>query len=90
MRESSVDDGDADKVLLSCLGAFGDGGSYLACFAEAHADDALAVANDDDSCEAEGATTLGDLGNAVDSYQTILKLKIVGVSYSIKFVCHRN
>lgn len=90
VRESSVDDGNADEVLLSGLSAFGDGGGYFASLAETHADDAFAVAYDDDGCEAEGASALGNLGYSVDSDEAILEFKVVGVSYSIKFVCHRD
>lgn len=89
VRESAIDDGNLNKVLLGGLCTLGDGSSDLACLAETHADDTFAITNNNDSSETESAATLGDLGDAVDSYQTILKLKVVGVSDSIVILSHR-
>ena len=81
-------DGDADKVLLGSFNAFCDGCSDFVSFAEAPTNDAVFVANDNDSCEGECAATLGHLGDAVDGYETVLKLEVAGGFYSVISFCH--
>jgi hypothetical protein len=53
-------------VLLGLLHALGDGGRHLLGLAVAHADRAVAVADDDQRGEGEPASALHDLGHAVD------------------------
>src|SRR5207253_1537102 len=58
--------GDLHHVLLSDLDALLDGGRNFLRLAGAEADFPLAVANDDESAEAEVLSALDDLGDAVD------------------------
>ena len=88
MRDGSLVDGDLDQVLLSHLGTLGDCRGDLIGLTQAVADNAIAVANDHDGGEGESATTLGNLGGAVDSNQTLLEFGVGSDLYSIIFIQH--
>src|SRR5690606_12996890 len=65
-----------DHLALGLFGRLADGFRHFAGLAVAEADAALLVADDHKSGEAEAATTLHNLGDAVDVDQTIHKLAI--------------
>lgn len=90
MGEGAVDERNLDEVLLSGLSSLRDGCGYLARLAETHTDDTFTVANDNNRGEAESTTTLSNLGDAVDVNETIRKLEIVCVPYSVIIFCHRS
>ena len=79
---------DADKVLLGVVDTFLDGGLDLLGFAEAVADNAVFISNNDNGSKGEGSTTFGDLCNAVDSDKTIFEFDLAGLySFNVYF-CH--
>ena len=80
MGDSGVDDGNLHKVLLCILNALCDSGGNLVCLTETVTYDTVFIADDDDSGKTEVTTTLGDLGNAVDGYQSVLELKVRGLN----------
>ena len=88
--DSTLVDGDLDEVLLSHLGTLGNGCGDLIGLTQAVTDNAIAVANDDDSGEGERATTLGNLGGAVDSYETLLEFGVGSDLYSIILIQHND
>src|SRR5690606_1050568 len=65
---------DPDEVLLRPLVALADRVGHLVGLAEAHADVALAVADHDESAEAEAPAALDDLRHAVDVDHPLLKV----------------
>ena len=79
--------GNLDEVLLSHFHALGDSGGNLIGFTEAVAEDAVAVTYDDDGCESERATTLSDLGGAVDSNEAIFEFNIAVNLNSVILIC---
>jgi hypothetical protein len=66
MRDRSVLQRDLQHALLGIFPTLADGIGDFARFAQAKADPALLVTHDDEGAEAETATTLHDLGRAVD------------------------
>ena len=66
VRDGALDARDLEEVLLGLLDTLGDRRGHLLGLAVADADRAVAVADDDQRGEAEAATTLDDLGDAVD------------------------
>ena len=88
MRDGSLVNGDLDQVFLSHLGTLADSGGNLIGLTQAVADNAIAVANDHDGGEGESATTLGNLGGAVDGDQTLLEFGVGSDLYSIIFLQH--
>ncbi len=65
------------RFFLAASTPFRDGGSNLVGLAQSPADHTVTVADNDDSGEAEGTSTLRHLGDAVDGYQAILQFQIV-------------
>ena len=86
--DGTLVNGDLDQVLLSHLGTLGDCGGDLIGLTQSVTDDTITVANNDDSGEGESATTLGNLGGAVDGNQTLLQLGVGSDLYSIIFLRH--
>src|SRR5579875_3074529 len=66
VRDGRGDPRDLEEVLLGLLDALGDRGRNLLGLAVADTDRAVAVADDDQRREAEPASALDDLGDAVD------------------------
>ncbi len=87
MGNGSLVDRHLDEILLGSLHAFRDGGSNLVGLAQSPADHTVTVADNDDSGEAEGTSTLRHLGDAVDGYQAILQFQIV-CSFDFIDFCH--
>ena len=84
VRYSAAVNGHLDEILLGCLYALGDSCLNFIGFAETPAYDAIFVTNNYDGCESEGATTLGNLGDAVDGNETVVELKIAcGLNFII-------
>ncbi len=79
VRNGSVDDRNLHQVLLGILHALGDSSSDFVGFAETVAYDTVLVAYYDDGGEAEVAAALGDLGNTIDGYQSVLEFKVRGL-----------
>ena len=77
-----------NEVFLGSFNALGDSCCNLVSFTEAPAYDTVLVTYDNDSGEGECATTLGYLSNAVDGYQTVFELDIVGRLYSVISFCN--
>ena len=88
MRNGAPVNGDLDQVLLSHLGTLADCGGNLIGLTQAVADNAITVADNHDGCEGERATTLGNLGGAVDGNQTLLEFGVGSDLYSIIFLQH--
>ena len=88
--DSTLVDGDLDQVLLSHLGTLGNSCGDLIGLTQAVTDNAIAVANNDDSGEGECATTLGNLGGAVDGHETLLKFSVGSDLYSIILTQHND
>ena len=86
MGNGALVNGDLDQVLLGHFGALGDGSGNLVGLTQTVADNAIAVTDNHDGCEGERATTLGNLGGAVDGYQTLLEFGIGSDLYSIIFL----
>ena len=86
--DGALVEGNADEVLFSRFYAFGNSGLNFIGFTKAPAYDALAVANNYDCGEGEGATAFGYFGNAVNGNETILKFDVVGGFYAILIVSH--
>src|SRR4051794_15395237 len=76
--DGALDARDLEEVLLGLLHALGDGGRHLLGLAVADAHRAVAVADDDERREAEPATTLDDLGDAVDRDDALDVLRLLG------------
>ncbi len=72
MGDSTLQNGDLDQILLSCLYALSDGGGNFASLAQAVTDDTLAVTYHNDCGESERAATLGYFDNTIDSNESIL------------------
>ena len=70
---------DADEVLLRVLDALADGLRHFAGLAQADADVAGAVADDDDRAEAEPPPALDDLRDTVDLDDALFERQLVGV-----------
>ena len=69
----------AEHVLLRVLDALLDGDGHFLGLAHAHADAAVAVADDHERGEREAAAALDDLGHAVDVDDALLELGNPGV-----------
>ena len=78
----------ADHLALGLLGGLADGFRHFTRLAMTEADAALLVTDHDEGGETEAATTLHDLGNAVDVDQAVNKLAIalLNVSHCL-FLC---
>jgi hypothetical protein len=63
-------------------GALGNG------FAEAVAHDTVLVSNNDDGSKGERSTTLGNLGNAIDSDESVLELDFARLDSFDVYFCH--
>src|SRR5690606_34854133 len=68
---------DAEEVLLGLLDTLGDRRGHLLGLAVPDADGAVAVPHHDERGEAEPATTLDDLGDAVDGHHALQVLVAV-------------
>ena len=68
-----------EHVLLRVLDALLDGDGHFLGLAHAHADAAVAVADDHERGEREAAAALDDLGHAVDVDDALLELGNPGV-----------
>ena len=88
MRNSALNNGYLNKVLLSSLNALGDSGSHFSGLSEAIADDTLTITDHDDCSECEGASTLCNFGNAVDSNEAVLQFNIAIDLYVLD--CHND
>jgi len=85
VRDGVADDRNAEQVLLRVLAALADGFRNFVRLAEAHADMAGAVADDDQRGEAEPAAALHDLRHAVDADHAVLKVQVVRIDWSCHF-----
>ena len=86
MGYCSIDDWNLYHILLSGFCSFCDGGGYLTGLSEATADCSFTVTYNNDGSECEGSTTFCYLGNAVNSYELIFKLRLAICFYFIN--CH--
>ena len=66
----------ADQVLLGRLDALLDGRRHFLRLADAEADDAVAVADDDQRAEAQVLAALDDLRHAVDRHHVVLDVEL--------------
>src|SRR4029453_17344333 len=73
---------DTEEVLLRVLAALPDGLGPLVGLAQAHADVAVAVADDHQRREAEPPAALHHLGHAVDVDHAIAEIEVVGIDRS--------
>ena len=85
--DSALEHGDLDEVFLGIVGAFLDSGLDFLCLAEAVAYNTIFVSNNDDGSEGESATTLGNLGGAVDSHEAIFEFGIA-CNFNSIISCH--
>src|SRR6185369_1529298 len=86
VRDSALDAGDLEEVLLGLLDALGDRGRHLLGLAVADADGAVAVAHHNKCGEAEAATTLDDLGHAVDGDDPLDESGLLGRAATVTTV----
>src|SRR5688572_32052372 len=82
VRDGAGDARHVVEVLLGLLDALGDGRGHLLGLAVAHADLAVAVADDHQGGEAEAPTALDDLGHAVDGDHALDVVALLGGSAS--------
>ena len=87
MRYSTFVNGHLDEVFLSNFHALGDSSGNLIGLTEAVTYHTVAVTNDNDSSESERATTLGNLGGAVDSHEAIFEFGIA-CNFNSIISCH--
>ena len=59
------------QILFGCFDTLCNSGRHFTGFAETVTDNAFAVSDNNDGCESESTSTLGDLNNAIDSNQSI-------------------
>ena len=71
VRNRALNQRHTEEVLLGLFNTLGDRGRHLLRLAVADANHALAVADDDQSGEAEATTTLDHLGDAVDGHHAL-------------------
>src|SRR6478609_3299918 len=83
VRDGAADAGNAEEGLLGLFNALRDSGRNFLCLAVADADHAVAVTDDDEGGEAEATTTLDDLGNAVDGYDALYELALLGLAAAV-------
>ena len=76
VRNSTLQHGNLNEVLLGCFNALGNSGSYLTSLTKTPTNDAILVTNYDNCRECEGTTTLCYLSNTVDGHQSVLQLYI--------------
>ncbi len=87
MRNSTFQYRDTSKVLLGCLYTFGDGSSHFTSLTKAPADNTIFITNYHNGREGKRSTTLGHLGNTIDSNKSIFQLDIVRYLNSV-INCH--
>ena len=73
MRDRTLVEGDLLEVAASSSTTLLDSCGYFTSLHQAEADTAFFVTDDDDSCEGEGTTTLGNLSYAVDGPRGALR-----------------
>jgi hypothetical protein len=71
VRDGGAKEGDLDQVLLRVLSPLADLLWDLASLANANANVALAVTNDDECGEGEAATALNDLRHAINLHDLL-------------------
>ena len=79
VRDGDAVERDLEDVLARLVVALADGLGHLVRLAEADADVAGLVADDDERAEAEAAAALHDLGDAVDVDDALLELLFVNL-----------
>ena len=84
----TLEDGNANQVLLSGFYALGNGCGDFTGLAQAITDDALTVADYYNCSECERAATLGHLGDTVDGYEAVLQFNIAIDLYILD--CHND
>ena len=80
VRDGAADARDAEEGLLGLFHALGDRCRDFLGLAVAHADHAVAVADDYQGGEAEAAAALDDLGHAVDGDDALEELVLLGIA----------
>ena len=81
VRDRTLVEGDLLEVTASSSTTLLDSCGYFTSLTQAEADTAFFVTDDDDSCEGEGTTTLGNLSYAVDGYEALYELiLLLGIS----------
>ncbi len=88
VRHRSVEDWHANEIFLCVLGTLGDGGLNFASLSKTATYYAIPVAHNDDGAKGKRTTSLGDLGNAVHRYHTLVEFEVIGRSYFI--VCFHS
>ena len=74
MGDSALQHGDADEVFLGIVDALLDGGLNLLGFTKAVTYNTVFISNNDDGSKGESSTTFGNLGDAIDSDETVFEL----------------
>src|SRR5262249_29966023 len=96
VRDRRSGERDVEQVALGFLGALLDRQRHLLRLAVAEADAAVAVTDDDERREGEAATTLDDLGDAVDrDHPRLAQAAAVGLAGAgalvvVLLVCHQK
>ena len=88
MRDGGIDDRNLHQILLGILDTLRDSGSDFIRLSKTITDDAVLIAHDHDGRETEMTSTLGDLGNALDSDEAVLELQVRGLHSFYICICH--
>src|SRR3712207_581711 len=88
MRNRSVINGNANKVLLRSLNALSYSCRYLSSTSHTITNDTILVTHHDDRSESKRTASLGYLCYSIDCHETILEFKIIGGCDSITCYCH--
>ena len=76
MRDRGAAQRNLHQVLLCVLDALADRVRNFAGLADAEADNAVAVADDDERCELKDTAAFNGLGNAVDGNYALLQIEV--------------
>ena len=82
--DGTLQHGNTDEVLLGVVDTFLDGSLDLLGFTEAVTYNTVFISNNDNGSKGESSTTLGDLGDAIDSDKTIFEFDLARF-YSLMF-----
>ena len=88
VRDRTLQDGHLDEVLLCILNAFGDGGRDLTGLPQTIAYDAVLVTDDDDHCEAEDSSALGNFSHSVGGDHALFEFEVSCFYFLDIFVSH--
>ena len=90
VRDSSLQDGHLDEVLLRIFHAFGDGGRDFTGLTKTIAYDTVLITNDHDDGETEDSTTLGHFSHSVGGDHALFEFEVSCFYFLDIFVSHSS